>query len=176
MIKDKNVLRKLDIIFGVAMLLASVVMLILSAAMPVKGLGGAMESSFWVAPGALPVVVSSVLILLSAVLIWGGVRSGVKITAEDFAKVGAILKSRPAKYIYLCSAMLIAYVFALGNRTIYGWLGDDYWPYRVVTFVYLSVFMLALRAGKWYAVLPIAAATAFGVGFVFEKYALILLP
>lgn len=176
MIKDKKVLRKLDVIFGVVMLLASIVMLVLSALMPVSGLGGAMESSFWVAPGALPVVVSSVLILLSAILIWGGVKEGAKITAEDIAKVKAILASRPAKYIYLTSALLVAYVITLGNRTLYAWMGEDFWPYRIVTFVYLSVFMLALRAGKWYLILPVAFVTAFGVGHLFEKYALILLP
>ena len=176
MIKDKSVLRKLDIVFGVVMLIASIVMLVLSAAMPVSGLGGAMQSSFWVAPGALPVVVSSVLILLSAILIWGGVKSGVKISTEDFAKVKALLKSRPAKYVYLVSAMLIVYVVVLGNRTIYGWLGEYYWPYRIVTFIYLTVFMSSLRAGKWYLILPIAAVTAFGVAELFERYARVLLP
>lgn len=176
MIKDKNVLRKLDIVFGVMMLIASIVMLIFSAAMPVSGLGGAMQVSFWIAPGALPVVVSSVLIVLSVILIWGGIKSGVKFSPEDSAKVKALLKSRPAKYIYLVSFMLIAYIVVLGNRTLYGWMGDNFWPYRVVTFAYLAVFMFSLRAGKWYSIIPISAVTAFGVAELFERYARVLLP
>ncbi len=176
MIKDKVTLRKLDVVFGVVLLIASIVMLILSAAMPVSGLGGAMESSFWVAPGALPVVVSSVLIILSIILIRGGIKSGVAFSPEDKAKVLGALKSRPAKYIYMVSFLLILYVFALGNRTLYEWLGNDFWPYRLVTFAYLCVFMFSLRAGKWYVVLAIAAIAAFGVAEVFERYARVLLP
>ena len=176
MIKDKNVLRKLDIVFGAVLLIASLAMLLHSAAMPVSGLGGAMESSFWIAPGALPVVVSSVLVLLSIALIRGGIREGATLSAGDLSRVRAVLGTRPARYIYLVSAMLTGYVLILGNRAVYEMMGDYFWPYRVVTFVYLSVFMLALRAGKWYVILPTAAATALTVAHLFEKYALILLP
>ncbi|MCC8191107.1 MAG: tripartite tricarboxylate transporter TctB family protein [Planctomycetes bacterium] len=166
MIKDKAVLRKLDLIFGCLLLVVSLVVLGLSIAMPIRGMGGAMQSTFWIAPGALPVVVSSVLVVLSLVLLAGGWKAGARITRADLAAVAQTLRSRPAKYMYLVSAFLIIYVCLMLGRI----------PYWMATFVYLCLFMVCLRAAKLHVIIIASALTTLGIWYCFGKVAMILLP
>ncbi len=166
MIKDKKVLRKLDVAFGILLLIGSVILLVWSALMPVSGLGGAMQVSFWIAPGALPVVVSSVMAILAVVLIAGAVREGAKVTGEDVRKALAILGTREAKYSFVISALLILYiVFMLG------WL-----PYWLATFLFLSVFMFIFKAGRPHVILLVSAFTTLAIWYCFGEVVMIPLP
>ncbi len=166
MIKDKSVLRKLDIAFGILLLIGSAILLVWSALMPVSGLGGAMQVSFWIAPGALPVVVSSVMIVLAVVLIVGAVREGARVTGEDVRKALAILKTREAKYSFIISALLILYiVFMLG------WM-----PYWLATFLFLAVFMFIFKAGRPHVILLVSAFTTLAIWYCFGEVVMIPLP
>lgn len=166
MIKDKKVLRKLDVAFGAALLVGSIILLCWSASMPVSGLGGGMQSSFWLAPGALPVFVSSVLVALSLTLIAGAWKEGGRVSMEDVRKALSVARTREAKYVFIMVGLLVAYIFLmLGNL-----------PYLVSTSVFLMAFMFIFKAGKPHIILITALLTAVAIWYCFGKIVLIPLP
>ena len=167
MIQNKKTLRKADFITGLLLILGGGFFLYESLKMPWKGLSGTFEEGeFFTAPGFLPVVVTSILIILGACLTISALREGGRLTRDDFKKVIAAFKTVESKRLVVMALIIVFYVFGLISRV----------HFTLATFLYLAIFMFLFKAGSWYKVLLIAGLTAVVISYVFGNLMQIPLP
>ena len=164
---EKKVLGKLDIAFGIFLLILGAAYFISAFRMPRGNLGGNFGgSTLALSPGLLPMFVSGVLILLSTVMIIQSVREGSRITGDDVKKALAFWKQKSVQR----TALIVLLIF------IYAFFGLEYLPYTVATFLFLFLFMFLFKAGSVPRILLISVVVTAALWFFFGKIAAIPLP
>lgn len=163
LIKDKNIMRKMDIVFGVILVLLGMFFAWQSYKMPWNGISG---GGVLAAPGLLPLIISIVLMLCGVILIVSAVKEGTRITKEDLKAALKVLKSKAAVRIYVMLVIIAGYIFGLVGRI----------EFTLATFIFLSVFFLYVKAGKWWGCLILAAVVAVAISFAFGTLIGIPLP
>ena len=84
------------------------------------------------------------------ILMVSAIREGARITKEDLRLAAHALVSQKAIRIYIMLLIIAGYIFGLIGRI----------HFALATFIFLSVFFLYVRAGKWWSCLILAAAVA----------------
>lgn len=163
MIKNKEALRKLDFVAGVVLSVLSIIFGIITLKMPWNGISGGGVKA---APGILPIIVCGALFIMGIMLAVEGYKEGGKITADDLKAGSKVLTSKEALRIYLMIALIAAYIFGLLGRI----------HFAIATFIFLSVFFLMVKAGKWWTCLLLAAIVAGAITFAFGELIGIPLP
>lgn len=163
MIKDKKTLRKMDQVFGILLTALAVIFGIITYNMPWNGIAGGGVKA---APGILPIIVCGALAVMGILLTIEGYKEGGKITADDIKAGSKVLVSKEALRIYLMIALIASYIFGLLGRI----------HFAIATFIFLSVFFLVVKAGKWWSCLLLAAIVAFAITFAFGELIGIPLP
>ena len=166
MIKNKQTLRKLDLVFSVVLFAFSLFFFVNALKMPRENLGSFGGNSVATAPGILPAIISGILMLLAVLLFVSAYKENARITREDLLKALAAVKSRQSLRIALVVLIVIVYAFLL--------LGNI--PYSLATAVYLFVFMLVFKADKIWKLALISVITALCIWAFFGQVAMIPLP
>lgn len=166
MIQNKETMRKADFITGIILLLGGGYFLCESLKMPWKGLSGTFEGEYYTAPGFLPVIITSILMILGAFLTYSAYKEGGRIKRDDLKKVIAALKTVESKRIMIMILIIVFYAFGLISRV----------HFTLATFLYLTVFMFVFKAGSWYRVLLTAGIVAGVISYAFGNLMQIPLP
>lgn len=166
MIKNKKTLRKLDLVFAVALFTFGLFYLIYALKMPTENLGSFGGNSVATAPGILPGIVSAVIMVLAIILFFSAWKENARITKEDMKKVWEVLISKTSQRVALVVLIVVIYGFVL--------LGNV--PYLIATTVYLFAFMWLFKAGKIWKILLISVITSVCIWAFFGQVAMIPLP
>lgn len=163
MISDKKIMRKMDIIFGVILVILGIVFAVESYKMPWSGISG---GGVLAAPGLLPLIVSLIIAACGVILVVSARREGARISKDDIKAAVNTLKSKPATRVYVMLVIIAGYVFGLIGRI----------EFTLATFIFLAVFFLYIRAGKWWSCFILAAVVAAAISFGFGTLLSIPLP
>ncbi len=163
MVKDKKVLRKLDSLFGIVITLVSAFFVYQCYLMPWSGISG---GGILAAPGLLPIIISSVLVVLGICMTITGVKEGGKITREDIKSAINILKGESAKRIFVMAVIIGTYALILIGRM----------PFAIATFIYMYVFLFLFKAGNWWQCLLLSIITSGIITYAFGSIVNIPLP
>lgn len=163
MIKDKKTLRKMDQVMGILLTVLAIIFGIITLKMPWNGIAGGGVKA---APGILPIIVCGALAVMGIMLAVSGYKEGGKITAADIKAGAKVLVSKEALRIYLMIFIIAGYIFGLMGRM----------HFALATFIFLSVFFLVVKAGKWWTCLLLAAVVAGAITFAFGELIGIPLP
>ena len=165
--REKEIIGKLDIVFGIFLIILGIAYFVSAFRMPRGNIGGNFGgSTLALSPGLLPMFVSAVLILLSIVMIFQSVKEGSRITKEDLASLKQVVKKPSFR-----RTLLIILIIAL-----YAFVALEILPYTVATFLYLVVFMFCFKAGSLPKILIVSLVVTVLLWFFFGKIALIPLP
>jgi len=118
-------------------------------------------------PGLTPTVISSLLILLGSILLVILVQKRIKIpiTTESKTDQKKNVNLEKNKRILITLGLTIAYVIMLGKI-----------PYSVATFLYVFVFLLALKSTNWIKAVGISVLVSLGLTYVFGELLRVVLP
>ncbi len=165
--REKEIIGKLDIVFGIFLIILGIAYFVSAFRMPRGNIGGNFGgSTLALSPGLLPMFVSAVLILLSIVMILQSIKEGSRITKEDMASLKQVVK-KPSFRRTLLIILIIA---------IYAFVALELLPYTIATFLYLVVFMFCFKAGSLPKILIVSLIVTVLLWFFFGKIALIPLP
>lgn len=163
MIKDKKTLRKMDTVAGIILCALALFFGVVTYKMPWNGISGGGVKA---APGILPIIVCGALFIMGILLAVEGYKEGGKITGDDIKAGAKVLVSKEALRIYLMIVLIAGYIFGLLGRI----------HFAIATFIFLSVFFLVVKAGKWWSCLLLAAIVAGAITFAFGELIGIPLP
>lgn len=149
--------------FGAVLIILGIIFAFEAYKMPWNGISG---GGVMAAPGLLPLLVSVILAICGIILIVSALREGARITKEDLRQTAHALVGRKAIRIYIMLLIIAGYIFGLIGRI----------HFALATFIFLSVFFLYVRAGKWWSCLILAAAVAAAISFAFGNLLHIPLP
>ena len=169
MFKDKRNLLKAEIVFGAILVLVSGFFLIESIRIindSDKLRTTNAREAFLTSPGLMPLFLTSMLIILGIVLIIGAIKEVGGLSKEDLSVFKGWLKSMETKRSFIMLALIIIYTF--------GFLGRM--PYIVSTFIFLTAFMLYIKATDWKRVLVISTLATGIIAYAFGTLAMIPLP
>ncbi len=106
--------RKADFFTGLLILFVSITMLFESLTFPMTDSYGGVQNVWYVSPALLPILVSSLLILLSLVLIKRSITDGgFKQAIDDFPQLAQTIQSEGSRRFFIICSYLIAYVYGL---------------------------------------------------------------
>ncbi len=106
--------RKADFFTGLLILFISIAMLFESFTFPMTDSYGGVQNVWYVSPALLPILVSSLLILLSLILIKRSITDGgFKQAIEDFPKLTQTIRSEGSRRFFIICCYLIAYVYGV---------------------------------------------------------------
>jgi len=169
MFNDKKNLSKAEIVFGAILVLVSSFFLIES----IKIINNSdklrttnVREAFLTSPGLMPLFLTVMLIILGLVLIIGAIKEVGGLNKEDLAVFKNWLKSMDTKRSFIMLSFIIIYVFVFLGRL----------PYIVSTFIFLTVFMLYVKASDWKRVLVISTLATVIIAYAFGTLAMIPLP
>ena len=136
---DLIIKRRSDFYTGTVLLIGSFIMLMESFTFPMKESYGGVENVWYVSPALLPMIVSSLLILLSIILIRKSIQDGGMHRAfNDFRFLGTKIRSES----FLRLVIIVLYI----SIYVYGMIpnGDFY----LVSMVFLFAFILPFYSDK----------------------------
>ena len=167
MFKNKESLRKADIVFGILLIIVSAFFLFQSLTMPIEGLKAKNRAEIsYTAPGLVPAVVCTILIILGIILIIQTLREGTRLKKEDFSAVIRWCTSKQSRNMWAVIGIFFIYIFIMIGRL----------PYIASTFIFLAGFMFYFKAAKLWKILVISAAATAVIAYSFGEFMMIPLP
>lgn len=124
-----------DFFLGVAFILVSIWGAWEALNMPRRGELGVITS-----PGFTPLLVCASLIILSVIMLTKALRGGA--IKEVPGRLKQMAKSYQTRRVLILAAIMTAYVLLIGVL-----------DFRLVTFLFLVVSFIYVRAGRWYTIL-----------------------
>jgi len=145
---------KADFVSSFFFLAVSLYTLIKGLRMPVDVFTG--DSDAWyAAPGAFPIFIGGVLILLSIRLCWESAKKVGKLENSDFTAFSELIRSHYTARLLLAIGLLVVYIFVLLGRV----------NFSIATFLYLFVNMILFRK-KGFAIWKLAIICAVAVAAI----------
>lgn len=191
---EKSTLRKADLVMSIALFAFAAFVFILSLQYMNRTLNlNNPDSAIWYRSSGLMPMIVSVLLAISSISLfvkaWGDGARFDFFTKEKITHFFTCREFRVAGFVIGWLAFYIFILLGPVEKAIYealyhvegiNWIIPYYLPYILMTFIYLSVFILAFSDRKvkknWIISIGIALSFSFLVAYLFGDVAMIILP